>query len=209
MDLNALETELKKRHQYRYQWLRKQNDKWDAYSNFIYNTESWEELISRIKEVHETHKLDKNEIFQYAANRWYNFHSARAVEQIFCTIKHVLPAEEKDREKDFFIGGIPFDHKTSVFPQRYGNTLQYARSNKIDLIRWLYENQSGQQRFHLKNRIFLIVYKQDLEHWKLKADLTFLKNCIESYFEHFRKEQLHSINFGDETALSDIIWAVK
>lgn len=207
----SIEHELKKRHIYSYKWFRKQNDEWDGYTQFIYQTQDWESLIQKIALVARSKQLDKHEIFQYAANRWYNFWSAMAVEKIFTEIDGIIPvSESKDSEKDFYLFGIPFDHKTSVFPKQFGKTFHYAHSNKPELIEWLYKNQSTQKRHHLKNRLFIVVYDANGEHWKLKAEIALLKNTIEKYVEGFKQEQLHSVTFGDlQTSLSDIIWVSK
>lgn len=207
--MGNLEIELKKRHRYPYQWFRKQNDQWDQYTNFIYSTPQWQTLIEKIKEVHRQHQLDKNEIFQYAANRWYNFHSAKAIETIFLEIGDAIPAEDKDSEKDFYLNGIAFDHKTSVFPREYPVPFQEAKENKGHLIEWLYNNQSREKRFHLKNRLFVVVYDQRGEHWKLKAELALIKNAIHNYLTLFDPHLLHCINFGDQQSLSDIIWVER
>lgn len=209
MDLNKLEIELKKRHAYSYRWKRKQNNLWDDYTNFIYRTENWDALIQQIKDVYLQKNLDKHEIFQYAANRWYNFHSARAVEFIIEQMQNVIPAEKKDREKDFFIQGIPFDHKTSVFPKNYPQSVSEAKSNSQELIRWFYENQSLEKRYHLKNRLFVVVYDKNREHWKLKAELKLIQDAVKIYFENFDPDRLHSLNFGTEKAVSDIIWVIR
>ncbi len=90
-DLSKIESELKKRHQYPYNWYRKQNDIWDGYTNFIYNTPQWEDLIDKIAATVKEHQLDKKELFYYAINRWYNFWSAMAVENIFSNCKKITP----------------------------------------------------------------------------------------------------------------------
>src|SRR5690606_28681227 len=114
LEFENIEKELKKRHQFPYKWFRKQNDVWDSYTRFIYQISNWEVLVQNIKSVAESRKLEEQELFQYAANRWYNFWSAKAVEQIFSEIDGVeTVAESKDSEKDFYLFGIPFDHKTS------------------------------------------------------------------------------------------------
>ena len=208
IDLENIEMELKKRHQYSYKWFRKQNDQWDRYTQFIYQTSNWESLIRKISVLAENQELDKQQIFQYAANRWYNFWSAKAVEQIFTEIEGIEPvAEAKDSEKDFYLFGIPFDHKTSVFPKQFGKSFEYAQAHKIELIEWLYKNQSTQKRHHLKNRLFIVVYDRNGEHWKLKAEISMLNNAIQKYVASFGREQLHSFTFADDqTTLSDIIW---
>ncbi len=211
LNLQNIETELKNRHQYSYKWFRKQNDEWDRYTKFIYQNSNWETLIRKIANVSEMMQLDKQQIFQYAANRWYNFWSAQAVEQIFTEIEGIEPvAETKDSEKDFYLFGIPFDHKTSVFPKQFNKTFEYAQNHKKELIEWLYKNQSTQKRHHFKNRLFIVVYAENGEHWKLKAEISLLKKAIQKYVASFKREQLHSFIFADgQKTLSDIIWVSK
>lgn len=206
-DFQRLQQELKKRHEFPYRWFRKQNDRWDALSNFIYQTETWEELQNLIVNISKIEQLSKTEFFQYAINRWYNFHSAKAVESIFKNSDSVHSVfNKKDREKDFYINGIPFDHKTSVFPKGFKHDIDYAQKNKDELISWFYQNQSSQKRFHLKNRLFVVVYNENGEHWKLKAELWLLKMEIEKYLNSFSPEQLKTIVLPNATPKSDIIW---
>ncbi len=138
----------------------------------------------------------------------YNFWSAQTVEQIFTEIEGIEPVtDSKDSEKDFYLYGIPFDHKTSVFPKQFGKSFEYAQNHKPELIAWLYKNQSSQKRHHFKNRLFIVVYAENGEHWKLKSEVSILKMAIEKYVAGFNAAQLHSFTFVDEqTTLSDIIW---
>ena len=88
---------------------------------------------------------------------------------------------------------------------------EYALRNKKELIEWLYANQSQQKRKHLDNRLFIIVYAQNGKHWKLKAEISWLKDIILNYANNFNEENLIRLklkNNGEET-LSDIIWAIK
>lgn len=119
-------------------------------------------------------------------------------------------SEKRDSEKDFFLHGIPFDHKTSVFPKQFTKTFQYAQSHKAELIEWFYKNQSTQKRHHLKNRLFIVAYAENGEHWKLKAEILLLKKAIERYVASFKPEQLYSFTFVEKhSTLSDIIWISK
>lgn len=210
-DLHFLETELKKRCAYLYQWGQKQNNHWDSYTSFIYDTPHWDSFIALLKQTHQTLQVDKGMLFDYAANRWFNFWSAVAIEQIFKTSLHITAVQNpKDREKDFILHGIAFDHKTSVFPKGFKKSITYAKTNKPQLITWLYKNQSEEQRFHLKNRLFVIVHHRNGAHWKLKAELTHLKTEIEKYLTNFNTNQLHSFNFEENNeTLSDIIWVTS
>lgn len=206
--LQNIEKELKRRHLYSYKWFRKQNDAWDNHTNFIYQISNWDILIQKISTLSDIHGFNKQHLFQYAANRWYNFWSAKAVEQIFTEIEGIEPvAEKKDSEKDFYLFGIPFDHKTSVFPKQFNKSFEYAQSHKAELIEWLYKNQSTQKRHHLKNRLFIVLYAENGEHWKLKAEISMLKKAIQKYVASFKREQLHSFTFANEQkTFSDIIW---
>jgi hypothetical protein len=201
-----LEKELKKRLPYRYQWGRRQSNKWDAFTSFIYDTPSWDDFIEKLKATAKMLDVDKGALFDYAANRWFNFWSAMAVESLFNENDLVRKVKNyRDSEKDFFINDIPFDHKTSVFPKHLKN---YLPSNdlKLQLIKWFYDTQSGEQRFHLKNRLFVVVFNANGEHWKLKADISLLKTAIENYLSNYKPEQLHCFTFADAPVYSDIIW---
>ncbi len=210
INLNEIETELKKRLTYTYKWGRKQNDQFDKLTNFIYSTFLFDDVI---KEINRRFKNDndRKNIYNYALNRWYNFWSAQAVEKIFCSLPNVKPAlDSKDRLVDFTIDGVTFDHKTSVFPKNFPYPIKEAVKKTNDLIKWLYKNQSQQQRKHLKNRLFVVLYSPDGEHWKLKAEISWLKERIEKYMEGFNPNYLlkFQLEKGHYT-LADVIWVVK
>lgn len=147
LELGNIENELRKRLQYHYHWGQKQNNLWDGYTDFIYNTPIWEALVPKMETAFQKYGLDKKNLFNYAANRWFNFWSAMAVEQIFTEMDGVEKvAETKDSEKDFYLFGIPFDHKTSVFPKQFEKNFEYAQNHKAELIEWFYKNQSSQKK---------------------------------------------------------------
>ena len=209
-DLRKIESELKKRLIYPYKWGRKQNNEFDKLTNFIYRTFFFDDII---KEINSRFKKDKEHqnISNYALNRWYNFWSAQAVEKIFCSLPNVKPAlDSKDKLVDFTIDGVTFDHKTSVFPKNFPYSIKEAVKKTDELIRWLYKNQSQQQRKHLKNRLFVVLYSPDGEHWKLKAEISWLKERIEKYMEGFNPHYL--LKFPLEPShqtLADVIWVIK
>ncbi|MBC8213636.1 MAG: hypothetical protein ISR90_02055 [Candidatus Marinimicrobia bacterium] len=186
---------------YPYQWGRKQSDNWDKQTNFIYKTYSFDSLLLKVK------KYEKP-LFNYSLNRWYNFWSAMAVENILATHQCVIPnRNSKDKLVDFTINEIPFDHKTSVFPKGFGQSFDYARNNKKELILWLYRNQSQEGRKHLNNRLFVVLYdEKENQHWKLKAEISLLKSAIDKYLKKLSHNDLVQLNFGDGLVLSDIIW---
>ena len=209
MKVIELEQELKKRWKFPYRWGVVQNDELDQATRFIYDILYFDELMQKLESLRQHPRFEL--LQHYALNRWYNFQSARTVEHFFCSQPQVVAApNRKDRLCDFYIQDIPFDHKTSVFPRQYGKTLFDARRYKSDLIRWLYTSQSKEQRFHLKNRLFLVLYRNDGEHWKLKAKLTLLQNRIKEYMLNFSPEQLIRIPLeSEQPTLSDIIWVIR
>ncbi|MEA1986419.1 MAG: hypothetical protein U9N76_02880, partial [Candidatus Marinimicrobia bacterium] len=202
-----IETELKKRLKYPYKWGQKQNDNDDKKTNFIYHTFYFNQLIEKIKNEFKN-ESDYKQLANYALNRWYNFWSAMAVEKIFCSLPNVKPALNKyNKLVDFTINGIQFDHKTTVFPKGYNNSFEYAKNNPTKIIRWLYANQSQEQRKHFRNRLFIILYNSTGEHWKLKAEISIMKDQILNYVKNFNKNSLINFHHKDGYDIySDVIW---
>jgi len=209
-DWLACERELKKRWAYPYHWGRVQNDRYDVQTRFVYDVASFEQVLAVIKQCFADSE-HYEDFFNYALNRWYNFWSARAVENIFCTLGGVVPAKNpRDRLVDFTIQNIRFDHKTSVYPQKFGHDLSYAVNHPNTLIKWLYQHQSQQQRKHYANRLFVVLYAHDGQHWKLKAELSWLQTIVRDYVTAFDARRLWRFSFASGAhTLSDIIWALR
>lgn len=208
--LSEIENELKKRLIHPYNWGQKQNDNFDKQTNFIYHAFLFKDIL---KEINQRFKSEKEYdlYFNYSINRWYNFWSAQAVENIFCSLPNVKPAlDSKDRLVDFTIQGEAFDHKTSIFPKGFPYKIEEAIKKTDELIEWLYKNQSQQQRKHLKNRLFIVLYAHNGEHWKLKSEISWLKERIEKYMVGFNPNYLLKFNLEErKPTLADVIWAIK
>lgn len=203
MDLPRVERELKKRLPYPYRWGRKQSNSWDNSTNFIYQTYSFETLLKRTANL-------SAELKDYALNRWYNFWSAMAAEDIFSSHENIIANKNSyDKLVDFTINNIPFDHKTSIFPKGFNKPYEYAIENERELIQWLYNNQSQQKRKHLKNRLFIIMYDKNNQHWKMKSEIMELKIKIDLYVESFSSKNLYEFDFGEGKVYSSILWIVK
>ena len=204
MDLSRLERELKKRWAYPYRWGRKQADDWDSKTTFIYTTYAFNTLLKRIETLNDA-------LQNYALNRWYNYWSAKGVEYLFSSYATVEAHHNVyDKKVDFTIQGIPFDHKTTVFPKGFGKDYTYAIAHKKELIQWLYENQSQQGRKHLSNRLFVVLMDvKNHKHWKLKAEMPLFKTVIQEYMSTFNKQQLVQLDFGQGVVYSDILWLKK
>ncbi len=210
LHLKRLQTQLKKCYPFIENWGRKQNNIWDKQTNFIYKVRHFQTLENQIKDKFCT-ESNFDDLRIYALNRWYNFWSAKGIEYIFCRYPNVKPHSDPYHQFiDFWIDEIPFDHKTSVFPKKYNQTIEFAKENPTDLLKWLYENQSKQKRFHLQNRLFLILCEKAGKHQKLKSEIDFIQPIIENYLQYFDFEKLQKLEFdtekGIKTAYSDCIF---
>lgn len=201
LSLDKYERELKKRLAFPYTWGRKQKNSWDNKTNFIYSTFSFEEFLEKSSAFDEQLK-------NYSLNRWFNFYSAKAIESIFTAHPNVIPhPDPRDKYVDFYINSIPFDLKTTTFPKAFRKPINYAKKNKEELIYWLYTNQSRGKRWHLKNRLFIVLFDEvSRQPWKMKSELLFMKSSIDNYILHFDINKLCKLEFDNERTLSDIIW---
>jgi len=96
-----IETELRKRLEYPYVWGGLQNDSIDTRTNFIYRILDFDDLLVQTRIKFENGQ-DYQAIRNYTLNRWYNFWSAKAVEESFCLLNRVEPAKNsKDRLVDY------------------------------------------------------------------------------------------------------------
>lgn len=211
VNIEEIEKQLKMRLAYNYKREKIQNDVRDKKTKFIYQTPNWNDVVRVIKDTYEEDvSVNKTSLFNYAANRRYNFRSAHWVEAIFKSHPKVKENPDKfDKFVDFYILDIPFDHKTSVYPWAYNKPIEYAKENRADLINWLYLNQSRQQRFHMKNRLFIVVYSKEWNHRKIKSELSFLKKIIYEYLDKFDINNLYNFNSNTGKVFSDIIRAIK
>lgn len=211
LDLEHIEAELKKRLAYPYKWMRTQNNAWDDATRFIYKTAEWDTFVHTMETVWKQSDFDKASFSHYAMNRWYNFWSAQAAEHIFMSLPGVAPNPNPvENEYDFRWLGERFDLKTSVFPKGYNRDFAFAKANPEHLILWFYKNQSTQQRYHLKNRIFLVCYNTKGAHHSLKAEISLLKSAIHGYMKERTPADTLSIDLRQETAtMADIIWITR
>lgn len=204
-----MEIQLKMRWSSEYDWGRKQADIWDSQTNFIYSIPNFDEINIELYNRFGTHTKFQ-ELRNYGLNRWYNFWSSQAVEYIFS--QHPLVRQVKtitDRKKDFYINGIAFDQKTTVYPKSYEKNIAYAQTNPKELASWLFINQSNQRRFHLENRLFIVLFKKDGDHWKLKAELSWMKLLIEDYLNNFKAENLIELSRSKEIVKCDIVFGIR
>lgn len=201
-----------------YEWPKKQDDSWDRLSGFVYGIQDYSEIIKNIKGLKSSHSFLDIDFEKYTICRWYNFWTSKVIEEyIFWEHKRVQP--EKDRFHkyiDFYIEGINFDLKCSVFPNKFKqnalNPINFAIDNPSELITWLYLEQSQQGRWHISNRLFIVFIDLNNldESWRLKKQFSKLKYLVDLYLNNFNKK-LFMVNHQKikSNPLSDIIFFVK
>ena len=184
-------------------WGRKQGEDWDKLSSFVYQKPSYEELYQQIN------ALKKDAAFEhYCVLRWFNTLSTMALEEIFCSNPKVKANKNKyEKLIDFSLKSVPFDHKISLYPRNYPDTQAYAEENPASLIEWLYDNQNKDGKYHAENRLFVMLYAADGQHWRLRAEVAKMSTEIGNYIQHFDKNKLTMLTLSEgSTILSDIIW---
>ena len=154
----------------------------------ILRKEKWKEITYEKKEKVEYHlerrggifywetdnrtgQIESSDIQDYLFRRYYNFKTSKIAESIFCMFNGCNQvANEKDKEKDIYINGIPFDIKLT---SKDGiDFSKYDKQEKVNgLINWFYDNQS-KCRTHHKNRLFVVV------------EDTYSKMDVNNMFEH-------------------------
>lgn len=200
-----LESELKKALQYITPEWKMQNNFGDFRSRFIYWVENVDDCIKLAKR--------NNISTTYALHRWYNFKTSTYCEKLFVEAGAVKEADEKNREVDIYIEGEPFDVKLSVYP----NALKdhpydlKTREGKNQMIQWLYEHQSQQQRKHLKNRLFIVCDgKTQYDNLCLKSDFDQIRAKIKNYMDEVHSKGFNELiivdNGKEYKVLSDIIY---
>lgn len=171
------------------------------------------QLFSKVQKINNINQIDtiiedmnrlmKQKIYW----TYYNTQTTRIIEDIFSQHQNVLPTLVDIKGVDFFINDIPLDLKITRIPDGFDETF-----DKLELIKWLYENQS-EQRFGAENRLFLILNDKNHPEQTDKLKITHyedIKKSVNSYLDNFKSSNLENINFtfGNTlyTAKSDIIF---
>jgi hypothetical protein len=210
ISIETRERELKKRFDHPHDWGQRQSDEWDSLTDFVYHLIGFDALLKEM-EVRFGQEPNYKDLVSYGMNRWYNFWSAKAVEQIFCSHPAVTATRDtNDRLREFRIGDLSFDHKTSTYPRGFNHDLDYGQKHPGELVEWFYTHQSQQRRKHFENRIFIVLYATDGQHWKLKAELSWLDTLVRAYLDTFDPGKLHRYKFeGRRETVADVLWAVR
>ncbi|HLZ09948.1 MAG TPA: hypothetical protein VKT80_15270 [Chloroflexota bacterium] len=174
-------------------WGRVQNDAWDRLCHFIFRVRTADGVAERARGIALPAGVDPKEFADYVLRRWYCFWGARLAELLFLTHPNVLAGPPKDRLVDFTIDGVPFDLKTSEVPIALAGLLADPGANASTVAAWLYRHQSRERRFHLANRIYLVLHQPNApeEAWRLRGDVTALRASIDGFLA-----QPHFVNLS-------------
>ena len=167
-------------------WGRKQGDRWDRLSNFVYRIKTLRGVQRQARAVAEANGVDVEAFENYAIRRWYNHHTHDQVLQIFYAHADIQPEENsKHRTIDFYLRDIPFDLKISRFPKAYPKGLKFAWQHRHHLAAWQYKNQSKQGRYHTGNRLFIILHHRSQPElsWQLRRDFDALERLITEFLD--------------------------
>ena len=142
----------------------KQNNKLDSVSNYIFRVDTYEKLLEEYNKNDENNKIN-NLSFEYVVHRFFNYKISTTIEKIITSYNICAKVPDlRDKEKDLYIYNVPFDIKVTVLPKKFMKDINYKynisdlkkRKVRNELIRWLYENQSKEGRFHTGNRLFIL-----------------------------------------------------
>jgi hypothetical protein len=164
-------------------WQR-QNNKLDNLTRYIYDAGSLKDLNMILDMTKAT-----NSTRNYAYHRWFNYLTSKMYEEGFAYYGAQPAPNEKDHDKDFFIDTMPYDLKVTVLSDKYQGPDIHTEEGKVEYIKWLYQNQSRQQRFHLKNRLFLVCCADSpriamLQKAAVDENLSKVKEYLDNYEPH-------------------------
>jgi len=167
-------------------WGRKQGDQWDRLSNFVYRVKTLRGVRRQAQAVAKAERINENTFENYAVRRWYNHHTHDQIMQMFYAHPHIQPEENrKHRTIDFYLREIPFDLKISRFPKAYPEDIRHAWQYRHDLALWMYRHQSKQGRYHIGNRLFIILHHRTQPElsWQLRRDFDALETLVNEFLE--------------------------
>lgn len=203
--MNNLEQELKKALNYITSDWKMQNNYQDYRSNFIYKVETVDECIELAHQ--------NNVSLEYVLHRWYNYQTSIYCEKVFVQNGAKKEKDKKNKEIDLYINNVPFDVKLTVYPKKLADHPYdlRTRDGKNALIKWLYQNQSQQNRKHLKNRIFIVCDgKTAYDSLCLKSDFEKINAKIKEYMDYIKEFGFNEVSILDEgfeyLVMSDIIY---
>jgi hypothetical protein len=155
-------------------------------SNFIYRVQTLAGVRRQAQAVARAKQLDVAAFENYTVRRWYNHHTHDQILKLFYAHPDVrTEANRKNRQIDFYFRNIPFDLKVSRFPRAYPETIEYARAHPHHLAEWQYRHQSKQGRYHLGNRLFIVLHNsvRPDQTWQLRREFAPLTTLVTEFLD--------------------------
>ncbi len=165
-------------------WGRQQGNDWDGYSHFVYHVESLDELRRATRRVAAEAGLPVNDFASYVIHRWYNYHTHQVVLDMLCAHRRVRREDDpRHRTVDLYLDDRPFDLKLTRFPHAYPGRLDDVRRRPLELVNWLYQNQSSGGRYHTANRLFLVLHHAgDAQRtWEVRRMFDLLQATVDEF----------------------------
>lgn len=183
-------------------WKKQSNDN-DSDTNFIYKCETLNQCLEEISKS----GVNKN----YALHRWYNYKTSIETEEIFCKYGAKHCENKYDHNVDIYISDIPFDVKLTCYPKKLFKQKPYdltTRSGKNDMIRWLYVNQSQENRKQLINRLYVMcdgeLYS---DAFIMKCNFSKIESVVASYMKYIQSHKINEITVEEnKKVLCDLLY---
>ena len=151
---------------------------------------------------------------RYVIRRWYNFHTHQAALDVILVHPHTRPEPDPFHHTvDFYLDDEGFDLKLTPLPQGFGHDIAYAQAHPEELVRWLYERQSAQGRFHAANRLFVVLHDatDPDQTWELRRDFAQLEQAIHTFLDKPRSMHVGFTGQGGKRhqPLAGVIFCVR
>lgn len=164
-------------------WGTKQNQTYDGKTSFIYKCDSATSLQTKINHL----RLNDFEA-NYARRRWLNLRRHDAWMSLLSEVFNeqlIANPDPYDKSKDFDIL-----HEGSTYPFDLKVTIWSNKAKDLSLKEygvWLYKNQSNENRFHLRPRLFIVSDTEELLYNYSTAEITAktLKKNFKTYLFDF------------------------
>ncbi len=188
-----------------------QNNRNDNASRLIYETATFDGLLDKLDRGHYSEE-ERN----YVIHRWFNLQTSTICEELF--IEHgatrATAEENKYGHTDIFVGEIPLDVKLTVYPRgrNPGNRRSKLerRTDRDELIRWMYANQSKGYRHSYNNRLFIVCMGDSVDERNgMKLDFHQIDSKIKILMEHWIRfpEDMNSILLDEDDAPKAPVYA--
>ncbi|HFE62919.1 MAG TPA: hypothetical protein ENK14_00695 [Caldithrix sp.] len=203
MELAYLEQELKKRWQLPGEWQESRETLPAKDRLFLALVPDFDRAIKKIEDFSPTPRMR-------AINYWYSHWSVQGLRQILRQYNFLQTFGVDHGEKiGLWLSKTPFQIKPRIYPQRFAKTLRYTQLHKEELLYWLYRQDFALLPHPLPNTIYLMLYSENGEHWKLLAELQWLQGVIDEYLAQIDNRRFIRLYLNGQSVVSaDVIWGV-